>query len=151
MEKFLSYDRYVDQVDAIDELHAMRLAAKSLRYTLECFAPIYENELDEYLSAMRIIQEYLGIIHDCDIWESNRVEFIESERQQTQKYFGTDRPMRRLIPGLTCFFDYRRIQRNESYAAFVKYWSTLRKRQIWEMLRKEVITARSIHKQSNTN
>jgi CHAD domain-containing protein len=143
MEKFLLYDPFVEHVDAVEELHAMRLAAKSLRYTLECFTSIYENGLEDHISTMRRIQEYLGIIHDCDIWESSRIAFIEDERRRIQKYFGTDRPMQRLIPGLTIFFDYRNAQRKQSYTAFVKYWRELRKRHQWETLRELVMTARS--------
>jgi len=142
LKKFLSYDPYVEHVEAVEELHAMRLAAKSLRYTLECFASIYKDGLAGYLSALRKIQEQLGIIHDCDIWESSKDDFIVDERRRTIKYFGTDRQLDRLIPGLDCFFEYRRTQRNESYAAFVQYWSELRRIKIWDMLRKQISPAK---------
>jgi CHAD domain-containing protein len=142
--KFLSYDPYVEQVDAVKELHAMRLAAKRLRYTLECFAPIYKGGLEEVTSNLRKIQENLGIIHDCDIWESGRDKFIEQERRRTLKYFGSDRAIDRLIPGLTCFFEYRLKQRSESYTSFVPYWMELRRIKIWDGLRKQIKTVDDI-------
>lgn len=138
LDKFLEFDPFVDQVEAVEELHAMRLAAKSLRYTLECFTSLYNDELGEFLSIMRKTQEHLGIIHDCDIWESSKEQFIEDECQRTIKYFGSNRSMRCLMPGLVGFFEYQRAQRNEYYNAFVSFWNELRERQIWDMLRKKI-------------
>jgi CHAD domain-containing protein len=138
MDKFLSFDAFVERVEAVKELHAMRIAAKKLRYTMECFAGLYPNSLSEYLSVLRRIQDHLGNIHDCDIWQATSVEFIDKERHRTVQYFGTDRVMKRLLPGLEAFFEDRRRERVEYYASFVVYWKELGKIQIWEKLRKEI-------------
>ncbi len=143
LKKFLSYDPYVDQVEAVEELHAMRLVAKSLRYTLECFSSIYKDGLAEYLSDLRKIQEQLGIIHDCDVWESGKDDFIVDERRRTIKYFGTDRQLDRLMPGLDCFFECRRTQRNKSYIEFVQYWHELCRIKIWDILQEQIATAKN--------
>jgi CHAD domain-containing protein len=46
------------------ELHALRLATKSLRYTLELFLPCYGPGLVERLDALRGLQQVLGEISD---------------------------------------------------------------------------------------
>jgi len=46
------------------ELHALRLATKSLRYTLELFRPCYGPGLVERLDALRSLQQVLGEIND---------------------------------------------------------------------------------------
>ena len=47
------------------ELHAFRLAAKRLRYTLELFLPVYGPRLGERVEQVRRIQSLLGDRQDC--------------------------------------------------------------------------------------
>lgn len=138
LDKFLSYDPFVDRVEAVKELHAMRIAAKKFRYTLECFAVIYPGNMEEYLSTMRVIQDQLGTIHDCDVWQATSSRFIERERQRTEKYFGNDRVMVRLMPGLLAFFEDRYQRRVETYAAFTRYWRELRQAHLWDKLQSQI-------------
>lgn len=46
------------------ELHALRLATKKVRYTLELFKPCYDSGLDERISALKSVQQMLGEIND---------------------------------------------------------------------------------------
>ena len=46
------------------ELHALRLATKKLRYTLELFKPCYGPGLVERLDTLRHLQQVLGEIND---------------------------------------------------------------------------------------
>ena len=48
--------------------HAMRIAAKRLRYTMEICRPMYPGRLDEPVEAVKRVQTLLGEIHDCDVW-----------------------------------------------------------------------------------
>jgi CHAD domain-containing protein len=50
------------------ELHQMRIASKRLRYTLEAFAPCFGRRMQERISEVKLLQEFLGDIHDCDVW-----------------------------------------------------------------------------------
>ena len=47
------------------ELHAMRLATKRLRYTLELFRPCYGKGLEVRLAALQRLQQVLGEVNDC--------------------------------------------------------------------------------------
>lgn len=47
------------------QLHALRLATKRLRYTLELFRPCYGPGLRARLAALRRLQQLLGDVNDC--------------------------------------------------------------------------------------
>ena len=46
------------------ELHALRLATKKVRYTLELFKSCYDAGLEERISALKSLQQMLGEIND---------------------------------------------------------------------------------------
>jgi len=47
------------------ELHAIRLATKRIRYSLELFRPCYGRGLDQRLATLQHLQQLLGEINDC--------------------------------------------------------------------------------------
>jgi CHAD domain-containing protein len=47
------------------ELHAIRLASKRLRYSLELFRPCYGPGLKLRLAALQRLQQVLGEVNDC--------------------------------------------------------------------------------------
>jgi len=47
------------------ELHAVRLASKRLRYTLELFRSCYGPGLETRLKSLQRLQEILGEVNDC--------------------------------------------------------------------------------------
>jgi len=47
------------------ELHAIRLASKRVRYTLELFRPCYGPGLESRLATLRRLQQVLGEVNDC--------------------------------------------------------------------------------------
>jgi CHAD domain-containing protein len=46
------------------QLHALRLATKKVRYTLELFKPCYDDGLNERIGALKSLQQMLGEIND---------------------------------------------------------------------------------------
>lgn len=144
LEEFLAFDEIVNQPEKIQEIHAMRIAAKRLRYTLETFAPLFEDGLKEFIKAMRASQDMLGAIHDGDVWTGTIDAFIEEERQRTIEYFGTARPFKRLAPGLLYYKDARRLERDETYATFVKLWEEWKAGRLWVSLTELLDTRRAV-------
>ena len=51
---------------SIESLHAFRILGKRFRYTLEIFAPCYDDGLQDALQLMRGVQDILGMINDCE-------------------------------------------------------------------------------------
>jgi CHAD domain-containing protein len=123
-----AFEPYVDHPEEAEQLHAMRIAAKWLRYTMELFAPAYKDGLKQPLAAVKRIQELLGDLHDSDV----RLDILQdmSERPLDAaglEALGTLRPepvkeaLRRL-----------RVQevdvRQGCYRAFRKEWKKLERK-----------------------
>ncbi len=134
LENMLAYEIYVNQPERLEELHAMRIAAKRLRYTMEVFAPLYQDELKQQLKTARNVQTMLGDIHDCDVWVEYLPQFLDKEKIRTMEYYGHTRPLSRLKPGLLYLQQERQDHRMELYREFVKLWQQLQTQNVWDNL-----------------
>lgn len=73
LDAMLAYERYLAQPDRVEELHAMRIAAKRLRYTMEIFQKVYVtytpfgDAFTAVLNEIKLLQEHLGQLHDADV------------------------------------------------------------------------------------
>lgn len=140
LDAFLAYEPFILQPERIEELHAMRIAAKNLRYTLEALSPLYGEEGKVVLASLKNAQELLGEIHDSDVWVLYLPKFIEKERQWTLRYFGHTRIMSRLNPGINYFLKDRQDRREKMYAKFLAEWQVSKDDQIWPRLRQIIQT-----------
>jgi CHAD domain-containing protein len=138
LDDLLTYEPYVSHPEQEEELHALRIAAKKLRYTLEIFAPLYPGELKDPLQACRKIQDTLGEMHDCDVWIQILAEFLDDERRRTQEFFGNLNGYFRLVPGVECFLNDRRAARDTSYQDFYTFWQAQTEQGTWSNLRGQI-------------
>ncbi|MEW6731483.1 MAG: CHAD domain-containing protein [Acidobacteriota bacterium] len=95
-------------------LHELRIEAKRLRYLLEFFESCYGKRLERYLEAIRLLQEILGNIHDCDVM----VEFLTAQYSKLDKRGGSDivkQGLNQLIA------DFQR-QRTQLACEFLIFW-----------------------------
>lgn len=138
LEELLAFDAYVDRPECVTELHAMRIAAKQLRYTLETFTTLYPAEFQRYLQAVKQTQELLGDIHDSDVWLVYLPQFIQDERQRTLTYYGHTRPFNPLLPGLEYFQENQRLERAQRYQEFQERWIQWKSQALWEQLRQAI-------------
>ena len=134
LTKMLSYEAYIHQPECVNELHAMRIATKWLRYTLETFAALYSNQLKNHLAAVKQAQEVLGSIHDCDVWEIYIPQFVEEERKRIVDFYGHTNPLNPLLPGLQYFRQNRLEKRQVEYSLFLNDWHKWQKKAIWPEL-----------------
>lgn len=141
LNNFLSYEVYLRQPDNTAMLHEMRIAAKRLRYSMEIFAPIYSDELSQPLQAARKSQQFLGDIHDCDVWIAFLPGFEEKERQRIHKFYGHNRPLYRITPGIQYFLQNRTTTREKALRDFLKVWRKWREQEIWLSLRETILLA----------
>ncbi len=70
-----------------ETMHTFRLLAKRLRYTLEVFSPVYGQELNRDLAAIRELQDRLGAINDC-----------VASRRLIKRNSKADRAIRLMVP-----------------------------------------------------
>lgn len=140
LRDFLNYEQFIwDEVN-IEELHAMRIAGKHLRYTLESFAPIYDKALIPHIRAMKEIQDLLGEIHDNDVWISWLPTFIDQEKARIEEFYGHSGSLEVLLPGLHHLIEDRKLTRSEEYHTFLQTWEALHYEKAWDGL-KEIIKA----------
>ena len=138
LDDFLFYEIYLPFPERSRELHLMRIAAKRLRYSLEIFAPLYPDGLDNTLEIMRSVQTGLGEIRDCDVKLDFLPKFMEKERQKVHVYFGNPRPFQRLVPGIQLLLNDRKKEREILYTKFLYDWKTWRQAEVWSTLRQTI-------------
>ncbi|MBI5060352.1 CHAD domain-containing protein [candidate division KSB1 bacterium] len=138
LDELLQWERCVNDPDRIDDHHAMRIAAKHLRYTMELFGPVFADELKADIEICKACQELLGNIHDADVWIDQLPRFIEKERGRTLDYHGHGKPMETLLPGIQWLDARCRSARHEQFAAFQERWRKLRADRVWEQLSNRV-------------
>jgi len=139
LAEFLAFEPYVYQPECVTQLHAMRIAAKQLRYTIEIFAPLYPGELAPQLTLVKACQELLGDLHDCDVWTTLLPQFMEQERERVTNFYGHFNPFRPLIPGLVHFQHNRAQQRQQIYLKFRQQWHIWQAADPWSQLRQAVL------------
>lgn len=134
MQNYLGYSDCVEQPDKVEELHAMRIAAKHLRYTMEIFASLYPGELKDTIQVARKAQDLLGAVHDCDVWTSFLPEFLKEERCRIIEFYGNQHGYSPLVPGIRAFLENRKAERDQSYQEFVHHWNQQKNKHTWENL-----------------
>jgi CHAD domain-containing protein len=135
LDEFLAFEPHIAFAERVAELHAMRIAAKCLRYEMEIFAPLYPDELKPYLLVVRKSQETLGNVHDCDMWAITLPLLMEQERQRIYDFYGSLQPLSPLVPGLKYFQENRQEVRQQEYDDFLQDWQKWKTRDIWEEFR----------------
>jgi len=134
LNELFEYEDCLSEPEDHEQHHAMRIAAKRLRYTLEICQPVYQGGLDRFVKAVKQLQSLLGDIHDCDVWVADLEAFVEEERQRTRAYFGDDRAFARLKPGLEYLQQERRARRPLLFEQLAQYWRDLDQEGLWEEL-----------------
>lgn len=147
LEAMLSYQESLVDSEAQQQHHAMRIAAKQLRYTLEISRPVHGASLNDSIAAVRDLQTLLGNVHDCDVWMGNLDAFAVKEERRIRKHFGHAGPFARLNVGIEHLRQDRRRRRGEVFRELAAYWEELKRNRQWErtvhlVRRGEHITAR---------
>jgi len=138
--RLLSYEPWVQNPDAIAEHHAMRIAAKKLRYTMELYAPIYQRGLKKPIARAKKVQDLLGEIHDCDVWIDHITLLIMKERGRPHALHDLRHGRAYAIAPLRRLLVNRERRRQRLYNQFVRSWESLRQSGIWDELRATVLT-----------
>jgi CHAD domain-containing protein len=79
----------------IDQLHALRIEFKKLRYTLEFFSEVLGKETKDLINEIKKLQDHLGDLNDADVactilrefldnWETRQVHLPIMERENPE-------------------------------------------------------------------
>ena len=135
LDIMLSYERWVHNPDAVVQHHAMRIAAKKLRYTMEVYAPLYRLGLKKYLTRVKKVQEILGDLHDCDVWIDMVMEILLKERSASPVKISAKNNQIQRMTGYRHFLSEREKERKRLYLRYVRYWDSLARVGTWDALR----------------
>ncbi|MDO9545858.1 MAG: CHAD domain-containing protein [Pelolinea sp.] len=139
LDEFLFYEVFIFDPTRISELHQMRIKAKRLRYALEVFSDLYHKETDFALEISKQVQEYLGNIHDCDVWINFLPNFLHKELHRINTFYGYSSPFNRIKPGIEYLIKDREKERTRLYKSFINEWKKWKFDEIWLNLRKVVL------------
>jgi len=134
LDQMLSFQDSLADPAAKQRHHAMRIAAKRLRYTLEISNPVYKGQLDAAITVAKRLQTILGDIHDCDVWAENLQAFAARQRRRIVKHFAHDGPFARLEVGIEHLRQDRRRHREEVFRELGQYWQDLGSQGFWDTL-----------------
>jgi CHAD domain-containing protein len=135
LDEMFAHEASVYIPENIKEHHAMRIAVKRLRYTMEVFSSLYEGEPENQITVCKKLQDMLGDMHDCDVWMDYLPQFMEDERAYSLNYFGHDDSFGILEPGLMHLQQYLRERRLAIYKEFVEFWKDSMEKNIWNDLK----------------
>lgn len=138
LQQMMQYQDSLDDPQDRRRHHAMRIAAKRLRYTMEISKPAYDHRLDEPVDVAKRLQTMLGEIHDCDVWAEQLEEFAAKRRQRILKRFGYPGPFARLQVGIEYLQQQRSEHRRKVFLELVDYWRQLSEKGHWENLQTTV-------------
>ena len=132
LEELFRWAPYLSGAGFAAEQHAMRIAAKRLRYALEVFAPAFGKELARPIGAARELQTLLGEMHDGVVWAEVVAAFEAQERRR-------DAALAELVaPGLEELRRERARQRRRMHRRVIGYWRRVGREGVGEGLLEEV-------------
>lgn len=128
------YAAFVQNPDAAYEHHALRIALKKLRYTLEVYAPLYRRGFEKPVTRIKKLQDLLGGMHDCDVWIDQMARMIGRQRSRPHP--------KKALPGaaVSAVAPYRQLLMNRErerarlYRQFLRTWNTLERTGFWRDL-----------------
>lgn len=142
-----AWEAAVQDPERIEELHAMRIAAKRLRYTMEIFASAYGKPFAAAITQVKAIQERLGTIHDADVLVPQlhahlrqTLELPKEKKTKTKQKrtpvpeVGVHRADWDAAAGLLTLCRQRAAARDTTYEAFRRHWAELTETGFWERL-----------------
>ncbi|MHC4177505.1 MAG: CHAD domain-containing protein [Planctomycetota bacterium] len=138
LEQLLPYQDSLADGEDLQRHHAMRIAAKRLRYTVEISAPVYGGQLDGTIDAIKRVQTLLGEVHDCDVWVEHLQTFAAKERKRIVRHYGHPGPSARLEVGIEYLRQQRVERRQQVFGELVDYWQELSRERHWERLAETV-------------
>lgn len=134
MNRLLALQDCLSRPDDQQSHHAMRIAAKRLRYTLEIIRPIYSGRLDNTLEVIKQVQTLLGEVHDCDVWQQQLDLFGKKERDRIELFHGHAATFARLNAGIEYLRQDRLRRRRQCFQNLVRLWGELDIQEFWKNL-----------------
>jgi CHAD domain-containing protein len=138
LDELLSFEESLHQPDAQSEHHAMRIAAKRLRYRLEIFRPLYGREVSRAIRVMKRLQTLLGELHDCDVWIEMLPGMLERESPGCPGTGGETGVPHEVAVQIRAFIEDQKKYRDALYKQVIRYWKRKTRDEFFPELRETI-------------
>ncbi|MBN1166230.1 MAG: CHAD domain-containing protein [Methanospirillaceae archaeon] len=135
IEEVQLYEPFIRDPGQIQKHHAMRIAAKHLRYTLEAFDGLYDGKLKDTIRSLKHLQDILGEMHDCDVWNELLPQFLLEEEKNHRQFFGNIHVFELVMPGITFLMDQLASRRVTLHTDLIEYWELLQQDGFFSQIR----------------
>jgi inorganic triphosphatase YgiF len=146
------YAKYIEDPENIQQLHALRIATKRVRYTLEIFADFLPETSKNFAEELAALQEELGDLHDSEVM-LDLLRFSLQDRHDSHENrptsLGSEQPLlsanmlhamldapgmssafnEQQRTGLAGFLQRQAQRRDQCYLAFRQHWDHLEQQQ----------------------
>ncbi|MFZ0006059.1 MAG: CHAD domain-containing protein [Methanoregula sp.] len=140
LQEVYRFEPFVHNPDAVFEHHALRIATKKLRYTLETYAPLFRRDLKKPIGRIKKLQDLLGDIHDCDVWIEHMSLAIVKQRARRTPLDSLPALSVSAISPLRKLLINREKRRALLYRQCVRYWDSLVHSGFWNNLQSQVLS-----------
>ena len=138
IQELFWYETWLSEPAMSTRHHEMRIAAKHLRYALELFSGLFEDNLKSEIKTFKKLQDILGEIHDCDVWIQLLPDVIKNEKRASTSYFGNDNFFELVEPGLSGMLLDRRKERERLFSELQSLWSSLKDDGFWDRIEEKI-------------
>ncbi|MDV0441355.1 CHAD domain-containing protein [Methanorbis furvi] len=135
-ENVFLYAKALADPERIAAHHEMRIAAKKLRYTMESYKDLYGDGLAPAIRMVKELQDYLGDMHDCDVWTEFLPIFLKAEEEKSIAYFGNTSFVAAVRPGLENLETDRAEKRAKLHAEVNVFWK--KSEGLWDQIEKNL-------------
>lgn len=142
------FETCLDSLDDHQQHHAMRIAAKQLRYSMELFKPIYDGRLDRTIEAIKHVQSLLGEVHDCDVWCAQLDKMLQKQQNRFIRFYRHANPLAQFQVGIDYLKQDRRQRRERVFSTLVEFWREQGEAGLWCELA-EVLAMRGPHAETS--
>ncbi len=137
LEEVLALGYVMGAPDFFEGHHDLRIAVKRLRYTLELFRSLFEEEQEKnFIKTLKDLQTLLGDLHDLDVWGEMLPVLTEDERKRTLEYYGHLRCFPQMERGILLLEEYVSEKRKQLFQEAGKLWQKLEETSFWRDLYK---------------
>jgi CHAD domain-containing protein len=112
----------VDVPPTIEQLHALRISGKYLRYTLECFREALPPEAADLIRDVTRMQDQLGELHDADVAAGLIKDYIATQSKRRKKDPESTPP-----PALAAYLEECEAAMRRIHADFFSTWAALQR------------------------
>jgi CHAD domain-containing protein len=104
----------------VETLHALRIACKSLRYTLEFFRELLGPEAQDVIAEVVGLQDHLGDLNDADVAISAISDFLFPQRRDPPQSSAE----RIIAPGVVSYLAAKQHELQQAIAGFPQTWAS---------------------------